>query len=1480
MSILVNKILESAQKYDGTKYVLGGDGTQEGGTDCGKYLQDTLNDAGIPWESRYVPHMITEGKAKGLWADAASGYTPQPGDLAVVDGDNHAVLVDADGGTRQAGSGTGYVYKSNLSPQAMFGNVTGYIRTGSYYDGASPLDIYSQNNMVNEVGVPVAALADMAERQDQQTQEQPNASFGERFDNSWNQSIPGGAVRSSWLNFSTEYQGGNYKFTKDDVDYVNSKLNGNKTAQTFVYAHASSRDKLEELVALKVQDLELEKRVNASPVNINSFGTVAGMLLGEVTNPVNYIPLATLNKGALAMRMLKQGTANAALNTIDSDLRERLTGYEQDYKAAAMTGAIVGAALPFVGRMVKGASTKEIKELNESLERNLYRIGEDSKNVVEGKASAQFTGRIKEATQLHLKDFDVSSSPIKNLIEDGRAIVVSKDNMQRLRNLFKQAIPDNASAFHYKGLTVFFKESIEGLNDAGVRGLLLHEVGIHGLDAAGKKPLLDYTKQAMKKPTGYWKEAIDRATANTPEGLEVDPEEVLGYFVELVETKGSKGGNYIKLKNIVKEMFSDENLTDKDVFEAIKKNTAKLMDSHNGYQVLEDGSVITNSDIKMSAHNILNPNNYERLISEDPSLGAQSALQKGFGRAGAKLGDLTENGMLTRTYWGAMYNSKSATARKYVGALIEDARRRSPNTMGRVVKLPAETLKQSIMQDEFMPLLVDIQENFMSYMSKTHGNWLDTQDTTKIEDAWKQIVQYHDHVFAGHGKFNPEIPEELKSIAQQLNALEKKEVEVATRFGFLDKQAAAAFDTGTRRVTNGNKWSELLTSYKDNGTGKGLERLNNDLYQYGKAAMNLKRDENAAIVKGLIDTENEVAKKKFEDAMETWEASGQFTGKPKPTFTPKELTEDAIDEYIDKEAKNWAYGQLDRNTSNLHIESERGNSDHAADFLHHRVRMDTSHEVIMNGKIFSFDNDLRSYDMFSILGHTTNRWAGEIALHNSLVGKVDFQHLITGEQQVTANVKNLRTTIERELTQAGASSSEKSKALRAFDSTIKNLRGFYTGNGTPGRGDAISDLIRNITYARVGGNFGINQLGEINGLMAYNGVRSLFTLFPGMRTPFAEAMYGKQVTKEGMEQMAHLFQRDLNDISVGKQLLLTSKTGQRLDPLQTGGSWIDSMNNFVKVGTTITSQLSGLQKLTKKMTEDAKWYTYIDLYRFAKGETVGGFTRNPFSAGKMASIGVTDIPAFQAKLKTFLTENGKALDLNRMKKDDVAFYYQCYQYIDNQVKRALTTPTIGNKNMLAETNAFAKIFFQFKSFANLATNAGAMRTLTHRERDDVMTWVYSFFTAGAVNGMRYYADSIGKHPGDPSAQQAYRDKHLTWDNMAKQAVLRSSVAAGLTSHVTDGFGMIGWEPWTAYRSTVDTSKRAKYAGKYDFASQVGKAVSQLPALQTIGDFVDTGINLSRDRITKDNVKAILQFAPMQNFLPIQYFINDMAGRMQ
>ena len=107
----------------------------EDGTNCMRTLGIAL--AGTPYGGQInVDQAIETAKKQGQLMEPDK-YIPRPGDIAVVEDGNHAVMVTENGGTIQNGASHNGVYESDQSPLEMFGKVKYYIRTSDYLNSTS-----------------------------------------------------------------------------------------------------------------------------------------------------------------------------------------------------------------------------------------------------------------------------------------------------------------------------------------------------------------------------------------------------------------------------------------------------------------------------------------------------------------------------------------------------------------------------------------------------------------------------------------------------------------------------------------------------------------------------------------------------------------------------------------------------------------------------------------------------------------------------------------------------------------------------------------------------------------------------------------------------------------------------------------------------------------------------------------------------------------------------------------------------------------------------------------------------------------------------------------------------------------------------------------------------------------------------------------------------------------------------------------------
>ena len=165
--------------------------------------------------------------------------------------------------------------------------------------------------------------------------------------------------------------------SQQDIDDVIKALPTSEDAQSFVVLNARSSEELQQLIAMKKEDLERARRVDARPYGLHSMGGLAGFLL----DPLNFIPLgfgasATLKGANIGRKALLMGADGLVGNVIDQSLATRYGGYENNLAQAGMLGFVGGAGLMMLGSLIKRGVVKKtgkVAELSHVLERQIER---------------------------------------------------------------------------------------------------------------------------------------------------------------------------------------------------------------------------------------------------------------------------------------------------------------------------------------------------------------------------------------------------------------------------------------------------------------------------------------------------------------------------------------------------------------------------------------------------------------------------------------------------------------------------------------------------------------------------------------------------------------------------------------------------------------------------------------------------------------------------------------------------------------------------------------------------------------------------------------------------------------------------------------------------------------------------------------------------------------------------------------------------
>lgn len=1296
------------------------------------------------------------------------------------------------------------------------------------HSGNSVLDIVANASHTDSHGVPL-----MPVQAPEEEPEEPD--FWDKVTTPVMESPLVKSLRVGLLQNTNPSEQDGYVFTKEDMALVNKEFNGDIVSQNFIYSNANSHQQLVELVNMQKESKEMERRIAESSYDMNTAGTFIGTMVAEALNPLNYIGLGLINKGSVAAKMLKSAVLNAGINTADAAIRERITGMKQDIATSAIIGAAVGAALPGIVHLATKGASREIREAAQESQAQLMRVNTEAQAVLDGKplTRAKVLKRIQKMAEAEYKP---KIQKLQNLLDAQKGYVVSKAKLPVLSRLLGVDIPDTARAFQAGDTTVFIKEVVDNIDEKAFDNLLLHEVGVHALPDDLKKPILDFVKQKMEKPKGLWREAMDRATAATPKGKLIDPEEVLGYWTEL-RGDNPHGGFLSDLTERINKALGRQDLTSADVLRMIQQNRDDLLITKEAQEVGADV-------VKLSADGDTTENYVVRLGKEPKPHSDQWGISKWF-EGGGLFGDLFA------TPFGRLRHSTIKAAREVGEKLYSDARMRGTNT-----GMSAEDWRQYVLEQIAVPY-GNFQKTFRNYAFKKYGiKALWPSNVNKIN---KEVMLYHDYFYAKHNlpESMLEVDPEVMQLAKLLNEVESKEIELAKAMGYINDPLWENLDKGTRRVFSKEKWQDFITRYTGDGA---IDRALQDLEDYFYQAGYLKIEENRALLQKQIDAEN------ADILYEYQKASKDNPGLLPPVL--KEMTEEDLDNFIRSEAAKTAKGYIDMDTSNFGIQTD-GKT--AMPWMKHRMHMDTSMQMVLNGRNFSFDENLRSYDLQLILNRTTNRWAGEIALHKAFQGTTSFKTLDESVIALKDTIENQRMKILKEGEQrklAGSvTQSEIDEALKTFDDGVRELRGLPPENANT-TSAYVADILRNWTYARVGGNMALNQKMDFGNAIGYVGFKALTSMIPYGRKKLQAAFIGKDVLKAADEMTNQLMGADLRELNGVNMMLLNSKRGDYFKH----GSVLDTVNNVIGLQAEVTNNITQLGNLTARMVRDARMFTLMDVMKAVKGQKTFGLfnSRNPFSKEKLKAAGIhVSKEKFLENLSEY--KKGNQLDLDRMFNENQKLYTQLWKFVDNQGKRCVVEPTLGNKNILASSNPFWKILFQFKNFSFYATNSQTFRKLANHDRDDIMSTIYETLMAAGVTYIGVQGAAWAKHGTDEGKREQYIKKRM--DDFYYGVATRSGTISSPFAFGIDALDAMGY--MQSFRTTAGSSR---YSARGTFPEKVGRFVAQSPAFETLSLLGQNVAGYYDRGLTQKNLRDTAQLmVPANNWYPLATMMNELIS---
>lgn len=1227
-----------------------------------------------------------------------------------------------------------------------------------------------------------------------------------------------------------------------DTDTQGNKIAGALAAQKYVLTHASSAEALQELLHMKQEDMQRRARVSQMEYGLSTLGSVVGALFDPVTIVAAGVSggtalLAKAGKVAALTKKIsllkKQMRVSSAITGMDNFALQCGTkvalgsavattnrwaaknygGWEPDYASAAFLGGAIGGAIGLAGRLRKaGVRGKKINALEDTIEQTKRTIVAQAEDYVSPMShKGQVVDYLSKVNQRRLAD---GSKEAQELMDANKLFIVSREHAEKLAAYIGISLDKKAMAFTDKasGVSILLSDKVTPKN---IKGLVAHEVGVHqGLQhmmpESSYKQLLNTVQQKMqtsKDPA--WQIAAKQAD---------NPEEALAYWVEHSFNKKEKFWQRLK-KNITNKEATDEELKD-----LIIRGVQNEINNKQVVTPLADGSNVV-MDIHYSKDNMLTPVHETFMDTKGAVSKENKHWYLDFLGLHFSPGEWLEAGWLPGTLYGKLSSSRLPRLREAANILLHDAQMRGHERFG--MTQSTEDIKR-FMQDRWLSMYNDFMDDRIKYMVKTYGHVgaLRNKYINKVNEDIVKCYNLLNENCAALGKTDTlsKYPTEIVSLARRMKAIRKDMMEFGAAEGekLGGRKGTGAYlshdglfnDDEFYRIVDMDKMYDYVGAHYYGGA-KGWDKFQEMLTDYAK------RNANKKVIREQLEHK---AKQDLDIARLQYNSKPHGPKDVPPVKT--DVTDEAVDAWIEENAKDWAFGIRDRHMSDMEFMDGDVSTfrDNMASF-NHRFPMDTSAEMdIGNGVTFCFDRDMRDFDIDKIMPQMINRMSGDVALHATFGegGTKDFLDTCAQELEKSKHI-------------LGKGGAERQKdALRRSIQMIRGVGDYNTADMK--NWNLLSNMIRKHSYANVGGNMTFAQTGEIGSMVAYSGFHSLLSGIPVFGKTLARGW--RHMSNGELASIAEAAEKHLKGESIATKAwhMSSSMTNRAFsqtmahndDGSRTLLSTVaDSAYKWTHRESLLTSTVNQMTKLTDAMEQESRISAITDLIDWANGKTFSAF-RNPVSAKKLKAAGVSDTVSMKRDIKKYLDvpQDQVAASMDKWMQESPDTFTLWRQLVRNQSLRSIQQQTIGNTGYLKDANWYTKLFFQFKDFTFRTINGQMMRALQSHEVDDGMALMFSMGT----NTMTYYGLTVARgyamYPNDTAKRDAFFDRNLTPQRLALAGLTRASFMS-ILSVGTDVAEM--FTDFRGFRTTVDNTYK-KPRSDMSVSGKLGKAIGQAPAI--------------------------------------------------
>lgn len=1267
-----------------------------------------------------------------------------------------------------------------------------------------------------------------------------NRPFGEKlsdtFFNMWYDNGTIGMIRNALVGTGQPSESG-WRPTDADIALLDKALGDNTAAKQAVLSNSASQQAFNTFLAMKIDDVKRQQRAEITSFGLHSIlGGLGGMLL----DPMNLIPylgdgalmskaVAGLSLKALGeigenrlMRIagsaLEMGTANMA----DAYLAEHNGSRQANYAESFVLGAAGAAGVSALRHYVfsGGRMTPELTDLASNYGKSLDTAAMKAMDVGNPeviKTDARLRGEPLFRPQqtivpegITAVSPEVTESALRNMMGITPTLSRKVQKAADLTDRWFRGIDPNMPAQNIMGMATSSTLRKLGLPaDSSVRDVLQH-LAVNPQDTkVVQKVVTKYTKSAITDDS--FNRLIDKYSTR-------QSEDYTGLAIQaLSDGEGSQTWKQIKRLTGI-----NDNTDLRDSLKQVLYRKTGVTYSEDGTNIVVNGLKNTEGSPLYEAAvrpEVISDAEHIDPVTDEPTFesgiksaaGIRKESQVFKSRIMRFIGQKAQSTKYLGNTYGHFVNSPSNNLRGFGKTFLTDPRfnpERLPE--GGVDFSQRKNIIFRSMQDN---LAKGMQDGFTPWFAK-HMNMGLTAAKTEFG---RQVTQTYDEIYKHHVKPSTD-DENILNMVNHLSDLRQQIQSEMKRSGMLKNTIE---DTGLWRKVDPDKLSDLIR------TLGSRDAVTDQLAKYGKTFAD--RD----------------AYEKMYNAI------------------PEEERLPSLEDFIESETRNWAFGIVDRGLSDAHLnQTDLHQAEQMEEWLR-RAPIDTRGIMqLPDGMPFNFDNNLRDLDVYRIARRVIDRTASSIALRD--IGITDMSKYFA----------DLRTKVNQELDDAvqarQISQSSKRESLEEFDWAVSHSIGrpFGVYNG----GDKMSKLARLLTkqsYAQNGYNMGLNQISENFNAIGITGTRAITNMLPGLRkvlrsfrdTPLTIAQADRLRTAYHYGNYTLFNPMNMSVPQAERIGLLGKAYGKTADALDFAGD--------------ITTAINRISSMTNNVISVLEVDVFEDLLHWAGGGRGTSYVR---AARNMESAGIKDIPAFKKVINDTFSNLDKSdpdaviKAMDGLKDAHYDDYVRLRAFTQQASNKAILQPTISNSNYFTKKGTLAPIIMQFQNFSRMALDSHLMRGLEHWDKEVTLGLIGSGVAAGLLWYARTYLYGLVRYQ-DAGQRQAFYDQILTPSNLLRAGFFRSALLAGV-SPIND------WYEAATGAGTIRTTVQRK--SKEGFS--VGGAIAQYPAIKALQDdfnIMGSGMSaihdsLMQNQVYQDDMSAFTRAFPIDKWVGTQLLMTQLG----